>query len=383
MSFWLIHSSDTENGGFFNCLAEDGSVYDTNKYVWMLGRQVWTYSRLYNEIEAYRKKDILDVAQKAAEFLRRYAKRDDSRCYFSLTADGKPVKLQRTIFSESFYVMAMAEIGRATGNKEYEDEAVEMLRCIVKWHETGDLPDGHLPLEGRAECSPLSSPMIILGIVSQVCYCFPQHNAEFGHWKKTAVEEILKHIQRNGTVILENVTPQGQEMSGSAGRLMNPGHALEAGWFLLEYAEEIGSAELRNIALEKFIKLPYEIGWDKDHGGLFYFLDADGYTPVQLEWNMKLWWPICEAMISFLMAYKVTKDEQFFDTFKKVMKYALNSFKDAVHGEWYGYLNQRGCVTHNFKGGPFKGCFHVPRTLYMCQKMLNEIILELSASGNN
>ena len=120
MSFWLIHSSDTENGGFFNCLAEDGSVYDTNKYVWMLGRQVWTYSRLYNEIEAYRKKDILDVAQKAAEFLRRYAKRDDSRCYFSLTADGKPVKLQRTIFSESFYVMAMAEIGRATGNKEYE-----------------------------------------------------------------------------------------------------------------------------------------------------------------------------------------------------------------------------------------------------------------------
>ena len=120
MSFWLIHSNDAENGGFFNCLAEDGFVYDTNKYVWMLGRQVWTYSRMYNEIEAYRKKDILEVAQKAAEFLRRYAKRHDSRCYFCLTADGKPVKLQRTIFSESFYVMAMSEIGRATGNKEYE-----------------------------------------------------------------------------------------------------------------------------------------------------------------------------------------------------------------------------------------------------------------------
>ena len=120
ISFWLIHSNDAENGGFFNCLGEDGSIYDTNKYVWMLGRQVWTYSRLYNEIKEYRKREILQLAEKAAEFLRKYAKRDDNRCYFCLTADGKPVKLQRTIFSESFYVMAMSEVGRATGNNTYK-----------------------------------------------------------------------------------------------------------------------------------------------------------------------------------------------------------------------------------------------------------------------
>ena len=120
MSFWLIHSNDAENGGFFNCLGEDGSIYDRHKYVWMLGRQVWTYSRLYNETKTYRRREILQVAEKAADFLRKYAKRDDNRCYFCLTADGKPVKLQRTIFSESFYVMAMSEIGRATGNTEYK-----------------------------------------------------------------------------------------------------------------------------------------------------------------------------------------------------------------------------------------------------------------------
>lgn len=28
---------------------------------------------------------------------------------------------------------------------------------------------------------------------------------------------------------------------------------------------------------------------------------------VQLEWNMKLWWPHCEALIAFAYAYKVTK----------------------------------------------------------------------------
>ena len=252
-----------------------------------------------------------------------------------------------------------------------------MLRCIVKWHESGNLPDGHIKLEGAANASPLSAPMVILGIVNQVCHCFSECNAEFGYWKEKAVGEILKHIQRNGTAILENVSPDGEELPGSAGRLMNPGHALEAGWFLLEYAEETNNNGLRDIALDKFIQLPFKTGWDKIHGGLFYFLDVDGFSPVQLEWNMKLWWPNCEAMISFLMAFKVTKNETFLASFTEVMNYTFTNFRDAVHGEWYGYLNQRGCVTHNFKGGPFKGCFHVPRTLFMCQKMLNEMIEDL------
>ena len=32
-------------------------------------------------------------------------------------------------------------------------------------------------------------------------------------------------------------------------------------------------------------------------------------------------------------------------------------FSDPQYGEWFGYLNQKGEVTHTFKGGPFKGKF--------------------------
>ena len=253
-----------------------------------------------------------------------------------------------------------------------------MLRSILTWDEEGSLPDGHKGLEGAPDVRPLSNPMVILGIVNQVCYCFPEFNVEFKSCKEKAVADILSHIQRNGTVILENVTPTGEEMPGSAGRLVNPGHAIEAGWFLLEYAEETMDEELKKTAIEKFIEVPFEAGWDKVHGGLFYFLDADGLSPVQLECSMKLWWPSCEAMIAYLMAFKVTRKEAFLETFRRVLKYTFDSFRDAVHGEWYGYLAQNGAVTHNFKGGPFKGCFHVPRALYMCQKMLKQVIGELT-----
>ncbi len=40
MKFWLDHSHDNEFGGFINCLGKDGKVFDTNKYVWLQGRQV-------------------------------------------------------------------------------------------------------------------------------------------------------------------------------------------------------------------------------------------------------------------------------------------------------------------------------------------------------
>jgi N-acylglucosamine 2-epimerase len=32
-----------------------------------------------------------------------------------------------------------------------------------------------------------------------------------------------------------------------------------------------------------------------------------------------------------------------------------------------------------FKGGPYKGCFHVPRTLLLCEKILTNLIAKEEA----
>lgn len=39
-------------------------------------------------------------------------------------------------------------------------------------------------------------------------------------------------------------------------------------------------------------------------------------------------------------------------------------------GAWFGYLDRRGDVSQRFKGGPYKGFFHVPRALFLCCKLL-------------
>ena len=57
--------------------------------------------------------------------------------------------------------------------------------------------------------------------------------------------------------------------------------------------------------------------------------------------------------------------------FHKVAEYTFGHFPDTVHGEWYGYLDRFGNKTHSFKGGPYKGCFHVPRALRMVEALLS------------
>ncbi|XP_077625735.1 N-acylglucosamine 2-epimerase [Crocuta crocuta] len=160
---------------------------------------------------------------------------------------------------------------------------------------------------------------------------------------------------RDGQAVLENVSEDGQELSGCLGRHQNPGHALEAGWFLLRHAIRKGDPELRAHVIDKFLLLPFRSGWDPEHGGLFYFQDADGLCPTQLEWAMKLWWPHSEAMIAFLMGYSDSGDPALLHLFYQVAEYTFRQFRDPEYGEWFGYLNREGKVALTIKGGPFKG----------------------------
>ena len=108
-------------------------------------------------------------------------------------------------------------------------------------------------------------------------------------------------------------------------------------------------------------------------GGLSYFLDAEGYPPTKLEWFMKLWWPHTEALYAHLLNYALTGREEDWAAFEQVHDYAFEHFSDPEHGGWFGYLDRQGHVTHKCKGAPYKGCFHVPRGLFLCWRLLQRL----------
>ncbi|XP_044539075.1 N-acylglucosamine 2-epimerase [Gracilinanus agilis] len=377
VTFWTKYSHDSEYGGFFTCLTREGQVYDDLKYVWLQGRQVWMYCRLYRKLPRFCWPEILDAAKAGGEFLIRHARvaPPGKKCAFVLTRDGRPIKIQRTIFSECFYTMAMDELWKATGDPRYQREALEMMDQIIYWVRVDPTGLGQLELSGSPMADSMAVPMMVLNLVDQLGEDddkLTRKFAELGDW---CTQDILKHLQRDGQLVLENVSKDGKEIPGCLGRQQNPGHALEAGWFLLRHAIRHRNPELKAHIIEKFLLQPFNSGWDTENGGIFYFQDADKFCPTQLEWDMKLWWPHSEAMIAFLMGYSETREPALLHLFCQVAEYTFERFPDREHGEWFGYLNREGKVALNFKGGPFKGCFHVPRCLYMCEELLKALLM--------
>ena len=84
--FWEQHSIDSEYGGFLTCLERDGTVYDTNKYMWMQWREVYLFAVLYNS--AFSQKRYLEYADNGFDFLTRSGKKPDGSYYFSLNQAG-------------------------------------------------------------------------------------------------------------------------------------------------------------------------------------------------------------------------------------------------------------------------------------------------------
>jgi N-acylglucosamine 2-epimerase len=112
-------------------------------------------------------------------------------------------------------------------------------------------------------------------------------------------------------------------------------------------------------------------GWDRDSGGLFYFIDIGSRPTLQLESTMKLWWPHTEALYALLRALALTGDQMWRRWLDRVADYAFDRFSDPVCGEWFGYCDRAGQRTNLCKGNNYKGCFHVPRLLLLSLQVLN------------
>mgnify|MGYP002512130235 CR=1 FL=1 len=122
---------------------------------------------------------------------------------------------------------------------------------------------------------------------------------------------------------------------------------------------------------KKIIDITLPLGWDEKYGGILMFVDINGRPPLQLEWDMKKWWPQCEAMIALRLAYQLFGNEKYREKYEQLKTYCDKYFVDPKYGEWYGYLHYDNTVSISLKGNIFKGPFHIPR-LYMIMAVMDE-----------
>lgn len=359
LPFWLRFSKDEKNGGFFTCLDREGNVYDTDKFMWLQGREVWCFSYMYQHVEA--REEWLAMALHGAEFMEKYGRDKEGNWYFSTTAEGKPLVQPYNIFSDCFATMAFAALNRIQPNDRWKNLAVSTFENILKRkHNWKGVYSKAVP--GTRPLKNFSLPMILCNLAlelesvigsSTVDALLPEVIHE--------VMEVFYHPESG--LILENVYEDGSFCDSFEGRLLNPGHAIEAMWFIMDLGVRLHDKSLIQKAKDIMLRT-LQKGWDAEYGGIFYFLDYKGHPTQQLEWDQKLWWVHVEALVALAKGYKLTGDPICAEWFEKVHQYTWKHFRDLEHGEWFGYLNRRGEVLLNLKGGKWKGCFHIPRSLY-------------------
>lgn len=366
--FWTSNSEDKEFGGFFTCLDENGKVYDTDKFMWLQCRQIWTLSMLYNRVE--KKQEWVDMAERGAEFVMKNGRDPEGNWYFSLNREGRPLIQPYNIFSDCFAAMGFAQLYEATKNNEYKKIALDTFYNILRRREN---PKGiyNKQYPGTRPLKGFSLPMILCNLALEMEQILePKLVEETIQFGIHSVMDVF--FKSEFGLILENVAPDGSFVDSFEGRLVNPGHAIESMWFIMDLASRTNDNQLIKKAVDTTLAM-LEYGWDKQHGGIFYFLDVKGHPPQQLEWDQKLWWVHIEAIISLLKGYHLTGDERCWKWFEIIHAYTWKHFVDEEKGEWFGYLNRRGEVLLRAKGGKWKGCFHIPRGLYQGWKLLEAI----------
>lgn len=365
--FWFPRSVDEAHGGFLFMRDADGSLIDDDKAVWIQGRAVWTLSTLYNTVE--KRQEWLDAARSGYEFLNRHCFDADGRMFFHVTREGKPLRKRRYFFSETFYVIAAAAYAKASG----DDDAAARARavfdlCINYANGTSKLEPKYTDVRPS---KGIGVPMIMINTAQQVRENIgdPRCDDLIRNW----IAEIERDFVKDDIAcVMEQVAPDGQIIDHIDGRTLNPGHAIEGAWFILQEAMHLNQdPHLIRLGC-RMIDYMWERGWDKEMGGLFYFRDVYG-KPVQEYWqDMKFWWPHNETIIATLMAFLLTGKQAYADMHRKVHDYAYTHFHDRQHGEWFGYLHRDGSIAQTAKGNLFKGPFHLPRQEWLCMQLLKQ-----------
>jgi N-acylglucosamine 2-epimerase len=370
--FWQKNSPDSENGGYYHFLDRDGSVFETKKFMWMEWRIVYMFSTLYNSQILVESQEIwLNIAKQGYEFLTKHGKDADGNFYFALNKKGRPISGAHNIYSEAFAVMGSAALFKACGEEKYKKQALESMNNYIqriqnpkgKWNK--GMPDAQMR-------KTMGHYMIManLGTVINDCIGIDTYNQDIND----AVSNVIDHFYNEEFKILfENINPDHSfDLESCEGRHLIPGHGIEACWFILQYAEANNRQDIIDKTC-KIIKNQLNFAWDTKFGGLYYFMDVLDKPHEELTWDMKLWWVHNEALIACLYAFRLSKDSEFLEWFKKVDEWTWKHFPDQEYGEWFGYLNRRGEPTHNLKGGKWKTFFHLPRCLLLCIEQIQLI----------
>lgn len=363
--FWLKNGLDP-SGALNNCMAEDGTVLCRDRYIWSQGRALWTFSALYNRVEA--KADYLAAADGLFSYLKAHGRDESGKWMYLLDGDGRVKETDISIYVDGFVLAGMTEYYKATHNAEARQIALETYENTL----------ARLNQPGSYRVAPYVIPegTKTHGVNMIFAYFYEElgkalDRADIRAQALLLADEVLdKFYVPEKDAILEFVWAKGGFIDAPEGRACVPGHAIECMWFLMQLYEARGDREKLDRCC-RLIRRHIELGMTKT-GGLRLALDIDGKEPC--FWGKPTyqpWWVQVETLVATAMAYRHTKDPEFLAIHETVRQFAFAHYPNG-YGDWINWLDENGHIGTS-AALPVKDPFHLPRGLIMLTETFEQL----------
>lgn len=362
---------DYENGGFYGFVTNDLKIdKQSDKGCILNSRILWTYSTAYM---IYKDEKYLNAAKHAYEFMKNYFwDKKYGGLYFSLDYKGNVINDRKQIYNMAFGIYGLSQYYRATDEKESIERAKMLFECIEKKaydnvnkgyfeaysRDFKPVDDLRLSDKDLNEKKSMNTHLHLLEAYSNLLRVWD--NKFLRSRLKEIMDITLNHIIDPLSYHFKLFFNEYWE---SKSETVSFGHDIEGSWLLCEAVELLGDKELikkvRDIAL-KMAQAVYEKGIDNTYGGVFYESEKGELTDKN-----KVWWTQAEAMVGFINAYQLTKNEKYLDVALNTWKFIKNYIIDNKYGEWFWSVSYNGeLYEEHCKVGPWKCPYHNSRACF-------------------
>jgi len=376
LPFWMEKMVDEKQGGFYGQMTGKNQIVpNAVKGGIMNARILWSFSSaaLYFKNTLY-----VEYAKRAKEYLFKYFfDAENGGTYWMLHADGTPADTKKQIYSQAFFIYALVEYYRVTGDKECLDKAIELFNLIEKHSFDGELngyfeaysrdwvllKDLRLSEKDANEKKTMNTHLHILEAYTNL----------YRVWKDDRLKKQLKNLI--GIFLDKIINPETHHLDlffdenwVCKSTLYSYGHDIESVWLLDEAAVVLGEAALLKRVRARVIKVADAAAEGLQANGSI--INEKNYITGHTDANCD-WWPQAEAMVGFFNVYELSKEEEYAEKTLAIWEFIKQFIVDKNAGEWHWSVSATGEINeHDDKAGFWKCPYHNSR---MCLELISRI----------
>jgi mannobiose 2-epimerase len=367
LPFWMSRVVDADGKAFIGSLTNDLAVdRSAERGALLTSRILWTFSAAYGR---YRDAAYLAMAAHAYDdLILHFRDETNGGFWWSVAADGAVLRDRKQVYGQAFAIYALTEYHAASGNRAALDQAIETHRLIEKHARAAH--GGYLEAFGRAwepiedmrlssvdlnEPKSQNTHLHIMEAYTRLLASWPDPGlrAILAGLVDTMLTRIVDPATGHlGLFFAEDWTPRFDRISY--------GHDIEAAWLLTWAAEVLRdpalTVRIRPLAV-RIAEVTLGEGVDAD-GGVFNQGGPNGPTDTNKEW-----WPQAEAVVGFLNAFQLSREERFLAAALRTWDFIEARLIDRRNGEWFRGVTRDGRVLDNELKVSFWKCpYHNGRT---------------------